>query len=99
MSRLSPRSILTATLFPIATRSRCRMGVKYLGVCPPQSGSGFLAGYEDCMRGHAAEEHSDEIRRDGRSFEKRMDDIEDELDDIADQLGDSGLESGERDSL
>src|SRR3546814_8275436 len=75
------------------------MGRKYHGVCPPQAVSGFLAGYDDGLRVHAAEEHRDEIRRDVRRFEQRMDDIEDELDEIADQLGDSGLERGERDSL
>src|SRR3546814_770003 len=76
-----------------------RMGRKYHGVCPPQAVSGFLAGYDDGLRVHAAEEHRDEIRRDVRRFEQRMDDIEDELDEIADQLGDSGLERGERDCL
>src|SRR3546814_12387496 len=75
------------------------MGRKYHGVCPPQAVSGFLAGYDDGLRVHAAEEHRDEIRRDVRRFEQRMDDIEDELDEIADQLGDSGPERGERYSL
>lgn len=76
-----------------------RMGRKYFGVCPPQAVSGFLAGYDDGLRVHAAEEHRDEIRRDVRRFEQRMDDIEDELDEIADRLGESGLDEGERDSL
>src|SRR3546814_8239123 len=76
-----------------------RMGRKYHGVCPPQAVSGFLAGYDDGPRVHAAEEHRDEIRRDVRRFEQRMNDIADELDEIADQIGDSGLERGERDYL
>src|SRR3546814_17626087 len=75
------------------------MGRKYFGVCPTQAVSGFLAGYDDGLRVHAAEEHRDEIRRDVRRFDQRMDDIEDELDELADRLADSGLERGERDSL
>src|SRR3546814_1009049 len=75
------------------------MGRKYFGVCPPQSVSGFLAGYDDGLRVHAAEELRDEIRRDVRRFDQRMDVIEDELDEIADRLADSGLERGARDSL
>src|SRR3546814_1412064 len=37
-----------------------RMGRKYHGVCPPQAVSGFLAGYDDGLRVHAAEERSEE---------------------------------------
>lgn len=76
-----------------------RTGRKYFGVCPPPTVSGFLAGYDDGLRVHAAEEHRDDIRRDVRRFEQRMDDIDDELDDIADRLGDPGLDKGARDSL
>src|SRR3546814_14792767 len=90
-------------LFRYCTRRRgCRegsMGRKYFGVCPPQAVSGFLAGYDDGLRVHAAEEHRDEIRRDVRRFDQRMDDIADELDEIADRLADSGLDWGERASL
>src|SRR3546814_1930680 len=73
-----------------------RMGRKYFGVCPPQAVSGFLAGYDDGLRVHAAEEHRDEIRRAVRRFVQRMDDIDEELDEIADRLGDSGLATGAR---
>src|SRR3546814_10922508 len=56
-----------------------RMGRKYFGVCPPQAVSGFLAGYDDGPTVPAAEEHRDEIRRDVRPTEHRMDTIEQHL--------------------
>src|SRR3546814_19466413 len=76
-----------------------RMGRKYHGVCPPQAVSGFLAGYDDGLRVHAAEEHRDQIRRAVRRFDQRMADVEAELDEIADRLADSGLDRGESESL
>lgn len=76
-----------------------RMDRKYYGVCPPQMADGFLAGYQDGLRVHAAEEHRDEIRRDVNRFERRIDDIGDELDKLAARLDDPGLDEDTRKSL
>lgn len=76
-----------------------RMDRKYHGVCPPPVADGFLAGYQDGLRVHAAEEHRDEIRRDVNRLERRIDDIGEELDDIADRLDEPGLDKGTRESL
>lgn len=76
-----------------------RMGRKYHGVCPPRLVRGFLAGYDDGLRVHAANEHRDEIRNDVRRFDRRIDNIQDELDDIRDRLEDGRLDASTRDSL
>ncbi|MGO1893834.1 MAG: DUF2799 domain-containing protein, partial [Luteimonas sp.] len=76
-----------------------RMGRRYHGVCPPRLAAGFLAGYDDGRRLHAAEEHRDEIRREVSRFDRRINDIEDELEEIAGRLGAPGLDDGTRRSL
>lgn len=76
-----------------------RMGRKYFGVCPPPTAEGFLAGYDDGLRVHAADERREDIRNDVRRFDNRVDDIEDELDDIRDRLAEDALDADTRDSL
>lgn len=76
-----------------------RTGREYFGVCPPPLAGGFLAGYEDGLRVHAANEHRQEIRNDVRRFDHRINDIEDELDELRDRLDDEGLDPETRESL
>lgn len=76
-----------------------RLGRKYHGVCPPGLADGFLAGYDDGLRVHAATEHHEDVRSELRELDRRIDDMEDELDDIGERLAAGGLDKEARNSL
>lgn len=76
-----------------------RLGRKYHGVCPPMLAEGFLVGYDNGLRVHAATEHHDDLRSEVRELDRRIDDTEDDLDDIHDRLDDDGLSAEARKSL
>lgn len=84
---------------PVRGYREGRMGRRYHGVCPPALAHGFLAGYDDGRRLHAAEEYRDALRDEVRGHDRRIGDIDDELDRIADQLEASGLDRRARDAL
>ena len=76
-----------------------RVGRRYHGVCPPQLAGGFLAGYDDGRRLHAAEEHRDALRDEVRRHDRHMSDIDDELAEIGERLAASGRDRHTRESL
>lgn len=76
-----------------------RLGRRYYDVCPPSMAQGFLAGYDDGLRVHSADQYREQISDDVRRFDRRIKDIEDELDDIRDRLDDGTLDASTRRSL
>lgn len=76
-----------------------RLDRKYHGVCPPGLARGFLTGYDDGLRVHAATEHLEDVKTDLRRLDRRVQDIEDDLDNVRDQLGSGDLSADTRKAL
>lgn len=76
-----------------------RTGREYHGVCPPGLARGFLVGYDDGMRVHAATEHRDDIRADVRRFDHQLDEIQEDLEKIRGRLDNEQLTEEAREAL
>lgn len=76
-----------------------RQDREYHGVCPPRLADGFLAGYDDGLRVHAAVEHRDAVRSELYRFNDRIEDIQEELERIRAQLADEYLAPESRETL